>query len=499
MQTRAQAAGLTRMPTPRSEAPGPSAGDPGGSAMPGVARRRLVVVDAHGHAFRAFWALEPMYAPDGLPTNALFGLAGLLERVVQEDRPDYVAIVFDAPDDTRRTFRSALYPAYKAHRPERPAELARQIPVLREVARAFGLVTLEHPDFEADDLVATVVALAEAAEVQTTILSADKDLLQLVSDRTLVWDAMRGKRYTHAAVEDKLGVPPALVADYLALVGDSSDNVPGVPGIGPKGASALLRTFGGLEAIYRSIEAVPPRERKKLEEHRERAFLSRALTVLRTDVPFEGGLERLARPNGFAEDAASLWERLGFRGLARRALAAEGRGRAQPRPVMSPASPEPPTAPPPVEIQDLEALGALVRAARSELALGLALAPTEGGGSDPTRVGVALPSGSTWRVVLADARRRPVQGTLFAAPEARSALAAADLAAALDSLLSDPRRVVCVCGEASAAGLLGTRPGHVCVELDAPLRRDTDPATLALEALSSWLEAAAPRAPGGLP
>jgi len=485
--------------------------------MPGVDRPRMVVVDAHGHAFRAFWALEPMYAPDGLPTNALFGLAGLLDRVVHDERPDYVAVVFDAPDDARRTFRSGLYPAYKAHRPERPPELARQIPVLRDVARAFGLTTLEHPDFEADDLIATVVGLAEAADVHTTILSADKDLLQLVSDRTLVWDAMRGKRYTHAAVEDKLGVPPSLVADYLALVGDASDNVPGVPGIGPKGASALLRAFGGLDAIYRSIEAVSPRERRKLEEHRERALLSRKLTGLVADVPFEGGLAGLARPCGLGQGAAELWARLGFRGLLRRAIEADARRGARPTSASKPAPqaplalPEPeadgaeeatraalPAPPPPIEIQDLEALGALVRAARTELALGLALAPADPDKGGPRSVGVALPSGACWRVALTGARRKPIQGSLFAAPEHEAGLALADLAAALDSLLSDPRRVVCAHGEASALGLLGTRPGHVCVESAAGARTE-DPAALALEALSSWLEAATPRAGGGAP
>ncbi|HRE92004.1 MAG TPA: DNA polymerase I, partial [Myxococcota bacterium] len=165
---------------------------------------RLVIVDAHSHALRAYHALAPMSAPDGLPTHAIFGLAGLLHRLVFEDRPDYLAIVFDAPDDSRTTFRSALYPAYKAHRSARPADLTAQMAPLRELARAFGLTPLEDPSYEADDLVAALVRIAEEGGLETTILSADKDLMQLVSERTTLWDSMRGRRYTPATVKEKL-------------------------------------------------------------------------------------------------------------------------------------------------------------------------------------------------------------------------------------------------------------------------------------------------------
>jgi DNA polymerase-1 len=280
-------------------------------------RGRLVIVDAHGHAFRAYHALAPMHAPDGLPTHALFGLAGLLKRLVFEERPDRLAVVFDAPDETRRTFRTALYPAYKATRAERPADLALQIPLLRDLTRAFDLPALEHPDFEADDLIATLVRLAEADGFETTILSSDKDLMQLVSPRTTLWDAMRGKRYTPDAVHEKLGVPPALVADYLALIGDTSDNVPGVHGIGPKGASRLLAEHGSLDGVYAHLALVPPRDRTRLETSRDLAFLSRDLTRLRADVPLGHALDDLAL---FGLDLAPLLDlahRLGFRGLAR--------------------------------------------------------------------------------------------------------------------------------------------------------------------------------------
>lgn len=274
---------------------------------------RFVIVDAHSHALRAYHALAPMSAPDGLPTNAIFGLAGLLHRLVFEDRPDYLAIVFDAPDDSRTTFRSALYPAYKAHRSARPADLTAQMAPLRDLARAFGLTPLEHPSYEADDLVAALVRIAEGGGLDTTILSADKDLMQLVSERTTLWDSMRGRRYTPVSVKEKLGVPPSAVADYLALVGDSSDNVPGVPGIGPKSAAKLLETFGDLDGIYAALGALSPRERARLEGSRELAFLSRTLTRLSADAPLPCPLEGFAHRLPPTAPLAAMFERLGFR------------------------------------------------------------------------------------------------------------------------------------------------------------------------------------------
>jgi len=502
-------------------------------------RARLVVVDAHGHAFRAFWGLEPMYAPDGLPTNALFGLAGLLRRIVFEEQPDYVAVVFDAPDEVRRTFRTSLYPAYKAHRPERPPELALQLPILREVAHACGLKTLMHPDFEADDIVATIVAQAEASNVHTTILSADKDLLQLVSDRTLVWDAMRGKRYTQAGVEEKLGVGPAMVADYLALCGDASDNVPGVPGIGPKSAATLLRVHGSLDGIYTVIdsgpvgagEPVPTRDKRKLVEHRERAFLSRSLTRLRSDVPLDFELEDLALPREVTRDLGdALWRRLGFGSFLGRHAAPTPRPELRPTPVAGVVA-APPTLPAamplslsleveltaagplegagvealaavigeqraPIEVTDLAGLLLAVREARAALAFGLAFA-----GGTPEVVaagrvavksermarraehayvapvlGLAVPSGASWRLNLQGGTRglpgRAIQGFLFGSAEAEAGLTLTDAAAAIASLLADSRRVLCA-HDAQRLVILGIAPSRAAFREAAEVAPDS--------------------------
>lgn len=314
-----------------------------------IGGKRLVIVDAHSHALRAYHALAPMSAPDGLPTHAIFGLAGLLHRLVFEDRPDHLAIVFDAPDDSRTTFRSALYPAYKAHRSARPADLTAQMAPLRDLARAFGLNPLEHPAYEADDLVAALVQIAEDGGLETTILSADKDLMQLVSERTTLWDSMRGRRYTPASVKEKLGVPPSAVADYLALVGDSSDNVPGVPGIGPKSAAKLLETFNDLDGIYANLAALSPRERARLEASRELAFLSRSLTRLAADAPLPCPLDGFAHRLPDIAPLAAMFERLGFRAFPLPKTTPPG---AAPAPTPSPTptpdpAPTPTTAPRP--------------------------------------------------------------------------------------------------------------------------------------------------------
>jgi DNA polymerase-1 len=295
---------------------------------------------------RAYHALAPMTAPDGLPTNAVFGLAGLLHRLVFEDRPDFLAIVFDAPDDSRTTFRSSLYPAYKANRSARPADLTAQMPYLRDLARAFGLTPLEDPAFEADDLVAALVGGAEARGLETTVLSADKDLMQLVSDRTTLWDSMRGRRYTPAAVKEKLGVAPPAVADYLALVGDSSDNVPGVAGIGPKSAARLLEAHGDLDGIFAHLDELPARERARLETCRELAYLSRSLTRLAADAPLPCPFDDFALKAPPIAALAELFARLGLRSLPlpqqppAHALAPDTRiAQPAPRPAPAPARP----------------------------------------------------------------------------------------------------------------------------------------------------------------
>jgi DNA polymerase I len=286
--------------------------EPARAATPVPTSGRMVIVDAHNHAVRAFHGIAPMHS-GSQPTHAVYGLAGLLWRLVFEERPDYLAVVFDSVDESRTTFRSKLFPAYKGQRGPRPPDLQSQMPLLRELTEAFGLAVLEHSQFEADDLAATVVAMAERANLETVILSSDKDLMQLVTERTTLWDSMRGHRYTPDAVKEKLGVTPGRVVDYLALVGDSSDNVPGVAGIGPTGALRLLGAFGDLDGVLapEAQATMKPRDRKLITDGREAALMARELMRLRADVEVPA-LESYRLPVPDPARLSALLRRLGF-------------------------------------------------------------------------------------------------------------------------------------------------------------------------------------------
>ncbi len=299
---------------------------------------RLIILDGHAQAFRSFYALPAELGPDGRPNHALLGMARVLTRLVRgEGHPDapataeqpgerhLVAVVLDSPVEVRKTFRSALYPAYKATRNPRPEGLGHQLALLPELVSAFGLTPLHDPDFEADDLIATLVALAEDAGLETTILSGDKDLLQLVSPRTAVFDPQRRRHHDPAAVLERFGVHPHQLPDWLALVGDASDNIPGVPGLGPKAASRILAAAGSLEAAICHPERLARPQAVKLLAHRESARLSRSLTTLRRDVPLPlpatfggveldamGWLEALLPPPRATPELPELVARLGL-------------------------------------------------------------------------------------------------------------------------------------------------------------------------------------------
>ncbi|HEY5090795.1 MAG TPA: 5'-3' exonuclease H3TH domain-containing protein, partial [Polyangia bacterium] len=201
-------------------------------ATPGK-RPSLYIVDAMNFLFRAFHALPPLTTSRGIQTGAIYGLCQMILRIEREQRPTHLCVVYDAPGDN---FRNEIFPAYKAHRPPMPPELAAQLAMVRRVIEAFGLTQLQVSGFEADDIIATLAKIAAAAGMEVVICSSDKDLLQLCDGDVAVLDTMRNRRLGPAEVREKFGVPPERVGDVLALMGDSVDNVPGVPGIGPKTA-----------------------------------------------------------------------------------------------------------------------------------------------------------------------------------------------------------------------------------------------------------------------
>ena len=276
----------------------------------------LYLVDLSGYVFRAYHAIAPLSSPSGEPTHATYGTVNMLARLVGERRPAYLGVAMDSPG---KTFRDELDARYKAHRPPPPADLEVQMRRCREIVEAYRIPIFAEAGLEADDFVATLVPLARKAGLRVVIASSDKDLMQLVDDGDVVmWDAMRDKVYGTPEVIEKFGVPPGQVRDLLALVGDSSDNVPGVPSVGVKTAAELLGTFGDLDALYARLDEVKkPRIRENLASARADAMLSRELVTLRTDAPVTMDLAELRYGGADQERLRDLFSQLGFTRLVK--------------------------------------------------------------------------------------------------------------------------------------------------------------------------------------
>jgi DNA polymerase-1 len=260
----------------------------------------LFLVDGSGYIFRAYFQAmnQPKkynYRSDGLPTGGIRMFCAMLWKLVAEmkdDKPTHLAVVFDKSE---KTFRNELYPEYKAHRPDVPEDLIPQFPLMRDAVRAFEIPCLEQAGFEADDLIATYARLASEAKATTTIVSSDKDLMQLVGNGVTMYDTMKDRRIGAAEVMEKFGVGPDKVIEVQALIGDSSDNVPGVPGIGPKTAAQLIGEYGDLETLLkRAKEIKQDKRRESLIANAELARLSKRLVTLDRNVPLDVPVDRLA-------------------------------------------------------------------------------------------------------------------------------------------------------------------------------------------------------------
>ncbi len=281
---------------------------------PGDART-LYVIDISGYVFRAYHALPPLQSPKGEPTHAVLGVTTMLLKLVQEQKPAMLAV---AMDSRTKSFRHKLYDQYKANRPPPPPDLSQQMARVREVVEAYAIPVLQQDGVEADDMIASLVRAARERGLHVVIVSADKDLLQLVGDDVLMYDTGRNLVFGVQETREKLGVPPELVRDYLALVGDSSDNVPGVPSVGPKTAVQLLADHGTLQQLYAELDQVKkPALREKLQTHREQAMLSRELVTLHDDLGVEIDVQALAWAGADVARLRSLFMELGFTRLVR--------------------------------------------------------------------------------------------------------------------------------------------------------------------------------------
>jgi len=257
------------------------------------APKHVYLIDGSGFIFRAFFALPPMTRADGAPTNAVFGFAQMVLKLIEETDADYVAVIFDA---ARENFRNEIYPDYKGHRPDAPEELIPQFALIREATEAFNCPSIEMEGYEADDLIATYAKQARAAGAEVTIVSSDKDLMQLVKPGVTMWDPMKNRTIGPDEVVEKFGVGPEKVVDVQALAGDSTDNVPGVPGVGVKTAAQLIEEYGDLETLLTNAESVKqPKRRQALIDNAEMARISRRLVLLKDDVELSVPLTQLKR------------------------------------------------------------------------------------------------------------------------------------------------------------------------------------------------------------
>ncbi len=271
----------------------------------------LYLVDLSGYVFRAYHAVAPLTSPSGEPTHATYGTVNMLSKLVDDRKPAYLGVAMDSPG---KTFRDDIDARYKAHRPPPPEDLVVQMKRCKQLVEAYRIPIFAADGLEADDLIAVAVQRAKAKGLRVVIASSDKDLMQLVDDdRVMMWDAMRDKVYGPAEVEEKLGVPPSQVRDLLALVGDTSDNVPGVPGVGMKTAADLLRDLGSLEGIYQHLDQVKKqRIRESLKENEGEARLSQRLVSLHMDSPVELDLEALRYGGADVLALRALFTELGF-------------------------------------------------------------------------------------------------------------------------------------------------------------------------------------------
>jgi DNA polymerase-1 len=271
--------------------------------------KKLFLVDVSSMFFRAYYAIPPLNTKSGLPTNALYGFLSMTVKLLRE-KPDYIGFCFDRKEPS---FRFDLYNEYKANRGEMPDDLQPQVPYIRELSQRLGIACFDKKGFEADDIIGTLVQLGKSHKVDTVIVSGDKDFAQLVGPKVSMFDTMRDKRYDVQGVIDKWGVSPEQMIDYLAIVGDSSDNIPGVKGVGPKGAQKLLAEYKTLDGIYKNIDQVKgPSVQKKLKENKKEAELAKKLVTIETNVDMGVTLEDLKPKEIDREHLTELLEELEF-------------------------------------------------------------------------------------------------------------------------------------------------------------------------------------------
>ena len=268
-------------------------------------------MDVSSLFFRAYYAISNhLSSPKGLPTNALYGLLSMTDKFIKEHKSEYIVYCFD---HKKPSFRTKIYPEYKANRGETPEDLKVQIPYIKILVSALGIPMVEFKGYEADDLIGSLAIIGQKENFKVVIVSGDKDFAQLVNTSISLYDPMREINYDESGVQKKWGVKPEQINDYLAIVGDSSDNIPGVFGIGPKGAQKLLEEYGDLDNIYKKLDQIPKKTAEKLKVSEKKAFLSKKLARIVTDIDLKKSLTSFQRQPIQTEKLKEILKELGFK------------------------------------------------------------------------------------------------------------------------------------------------------------------------------------------
>ncbi|MBF0187514.1 MAG: DNA polymerase I [Magnetococcales bacterium] len=276
---------------------------------------RLFLIDGSGYLYRAFHGIRSLSRRDGFPTNAIFGFVKMVRKVIDEHHPEYLAMVFDTKGPT---FRHELDPKYKQNRKPMPDDLRAQIPIIKEVVSAYRIPQLEQSGYEADDIIGTLTHYGKEAGLQVVVVSGDKDLMQLVGPTVSMLDSGRDRWFDELGVQEHWGVPAEKITDLMGLSGDTSDDIPGVPGIGVKTAAKLINDYGSLDALLAKLDTITqPKRRQNLIEYAEQAILCRQLASLDLEVPLEIGIDDLKRQTPDVESLRRLFSEMEFRTFVR--------------------------------------------------------------------------------------------------------------------------------------------------------------------------------------
>ncbi|MGD2270292.1 MAG: DNA polymerase I [Desulfobacterales bacterium] len=276
-------------------------------------QKTVYLIDGSAYIYRAYHAIRGLSNSKGLPTNAVFGFTRMLLKLMDDRSPQYAVMLFDAKGPT---FRHERYREYKANRPPMPEDLSVQVPLIKQVVEGFNLPTMEEPGYEADDLIGTLSQMAEKAGFSVVMVTGDKDFIQLVTDKAVIWDPMKDETIDAAAVALKFGIKPRQMIDVMGFSGDTIDNIPGVPGIGQKTALSLIKSFGSMNQLYEQLDAITQKKQKEnLARFKEQAFLSRELAEIKTDVPVDARPEDFKLREPDAAKLGKLFKELEFRQL----------------------------------------------------------------------------------------------------------------------------------------------------------------------------------------